>query len=312
MTRTSIFKSAAACLLMLASQPALARQAAAPQPAPPAPQPAAQPAAPAQAHTAVILAVQGNVQWRPSADAAWRKAEVGATVPEGGSFRTGLRSAVQARIGSGQDFTIDRLGIVTLEQMINAAGTDQTRIDIESGRILFNITATEFANDVQIRAPDATLAVRGTFGGLEVAVGFATLAYGLLGNDGEFTIEFIRSDRPIVGAMGAISAKKKSGSVGKINKNSVVSSDATSPPQYQHVIALIDTGDPRSRESDEVKAMRRAPGGSTFLISAAGGIPLGVTNPILTSLGLDSDADGKLDFIVIFVAGIEAFQFTVN
>lgn len=267
---------------------------------------AGQPAA--QQNNAIILAVTGNVQWRPAPDGDWRKAEVGATVPEGGAFRTGLRSAVQARIGSGQVFTIDRLGIVTLEQMINAAGTDQTRIGIENGRILFNITATEFANDVQIRAPDATLAVRGTFGGLEVAIGFATLAYGLLGNDGQFTVEFIRGREGLPGAMQQISAKRKSSDLAKLSKTDRSSSKFPDPAAFQNVLVMIDTGDFHSRESDEAKAMRRAPGGSTFLLTPSG--VLGHPNPIVTAVPFDLDADGKFDLTVVFINGIETFQFT--
>src|SRR5262249_33817179 len=156
-----------------------------------APAPAPQQPAPMAANTAQVIAVVGSVQWRAAAEAAWQKAEVGTVIPQGGAVRTGLRSAVQAKIGAGQIITIDRLGIVTLDQLVNDSGTDRTRIGVENGRVLFNVTGTQFANDVQIKAPDATLAVRGTFGGIEVAAGFPTLAYGLRTNDGKFTVEFL-------------------------------------------------------------------------------------------------------------------------
>lgn len=213
------------------------------QDAPPAPIPApAQPAEPANPNSAVVVAVQGSVQVQLAENGPWLPAEVGQVVPPGGAFRTGLRSAVQVRIGAAQLLTIDRMGKVTLEDAVNASGVDKTQVGLDYGRVLFNVSKAAFANDVQIVAPDATLAVRGTTGAMEVALGFPTAAFGLPDNTGAFSVEYVDGSEVTVVQQGK------------------TDSDNIDPADQLQDSTLVDSGDPDAREDDELAASERGTG----------------------------------------------------
>ncbi|MBL8758089.1 MAG: FecR domain-containing protein, partial [Phycisphaerae bacterium] len=128
-------------------------------------QPEVQPAAtpPASAATqASIVAFEGKVRYRLGADKEWLPAKVGAILAEGAEVETGLRSAIQIRIGTGQVLTIDRASRVAIREAIARAGTEKTTVDLPYGRVKFEVSSASVANDVKIQAPDATLAVKGT------------------------------------------------------------------------------------------------------------------------------------------------------
>jgi len=166
------------------------------------PQPAVQ-AAPASAdNIAVIVSVKGRVSYKIDGEGDPIVARVSQVLPPGAVVTTGLRSAVQIRVGKTQVFTIDRMANVALAEMVKSThtgnGADRTTLDVEYGRVLFNVTSTEFANDVTIRAPDATLAIKGTEGGLEVTPGQPTRGFGGEFNRGRIELSFKKGGKATI------------------------------------------------------------------------------------------------------------------
>ncbi len=157
-----------------------------PAPAQPAAQPAPQPAdaaAPVDDATITetpifIVGFKGNVGHRAEGETKWTPAKVGAMLRIGYELATGPNSMVQVQIGAGQRFTIDRASKIIITEAIARPGVEETVIDLPYGRVQFDVTSARLANDVKITAPDATLAIRGTTGGMEVNAGRPTRAYG--------------------------------------------------------------------------------------------------------------------------------------
>ena len=63
-----------------------------------APSPAPDQAAAGTPLQAIVIDVSGKVQWRPSADAAWKNAAVNDVIEPGAEVRTGLRSHAALRM----------------------------------------------------------------------------------------------------------------------------------------------------------------------------------------------------------------------
>ncbi len=209
----------------------------------------AQPAAPAveaapadETLVAIIVAVQGKVEYQTAKDADWLPAETGQVIPVGGAVRTGLRSAIQLRISDTQVITVDRIGMVALDQVLRENGVNKTELGLKYGRVKFDVTSTKFANDVVIKARDATLAVKGTQGAMEVTGGHPTLAYGAPENRGRIVVEY-------------------GDGTAEIKDSSKSNSKTTDPAEYGDEEAFVDSGDGESRDEGESDAADRVPGG---------------------------------------------------
>lgn len=233
-------KCALALLIAAGScAPVLAFQTA--QPAQPA---AEQPAASPDAVTAgEIVNVQGKVEFKASKDAQWEKAEVGKKILPGGAIRTGLKSAIQIRIADTQLITIDRLAEISLEQAVREAGTNKTEMRLNYGRVKFDVNSTKFANNVVIKSDDATLAVKGTQGGMEVTGGHPTLSFGAPENRGRIVVDYGRKGTT------------------EIADSSRSNSDVTDPAEYGDDETFVDGSDSQGRDAGEDSATDRAPGG---------------------------------------------------
>jgi hypothetical protein len=109
-----------------------------------------------------IDGVEGIVQVRESADAAWKKAAVGMIVGPGAEFRTGPRSAVRCRMPPDQTFTIDRLGTMKVLQAIQQNGKIKTDLAMQYGRTRYDVEAAGVEHESVIRSPNGALALRGT------------------------------------------------------------------------------------------------------------------------------------------------------
>lgn len=216
--------------------PVLAIQTAQPAPA------AAEAPNPDASTSGVVVAVQGDVQIQPSKDAPWEKAEIGKKIGSGGSIRTGLKSAIQIRIADTQLITIDRLAKISLQQAIREAGVNKTELDLDYGRVKFDVTSTQFANDVVIKAPDATLAVKGTSGAMEVTGGHPTLSYGAPENRGRIVVRY------------------GDGKTTEMADNSRTDPNRD-PAEYGYDEAYVDGTDEQARDDGEDSATDRSPGG---------------------------------------------------
>jgi len=112
----------------------------------------------------VVVGLKGLVRVRMSPEADWQKPQVGMAIPQGAQFRTGPRSAVVIKVGATQTITLDRLGTIQVLRAIqeNESNTIKTDVGMPYGRTRYNIQAGGQAHESNIRAPSATLAVRGS------------------------------------------------------------------------------------------------------------------------------------------------------
>ncbi|HBS29655.1 MAG TPA: hypothetical protein DEB06_09455, partial [Phycisphaerales bacterium] len=208
-----------------------------------APVAASTPAAP---NTAVISAITGKVRVRDSEQGEWRVARVGEELKQGAWIQTGLRSAAQIRI-KGQTITIDRLGTASLDVLMNEGGVDRTTVGLDVGRVVFDVQSTEFANDVQVRAPDATLAVKGTTGAIDVTPGQPTRAYGLQNNTGRIQVTYA------------------DGTEVAFEDDSQTDAENPDPASQSNRQTETDTGEPLARDVDENSLVDRQPGESQVI-----------------------------------------------
>jgi len=191
---------------------------------------------------AVVYAVQGKVDIKTTPDSAFAPAQQGQAVPPGATIRTGPKSAVQLLVADSQLLTIDRISTVTLEQAIRSGDVNRTSVEMPYGRVLFNVTSTQFANDVQIKAPDATLAVRGTVGGIEFNGGRPTIAFGDASNRGRIEVAYA------TGAKTVISDSSRS------------TSSNPDPAMHKRAAAFVEGGDSGARDEGEESVLSRTPG----------------------------------------------------
>ncbi len=250
------------------------------------PEPAPAQANPAPAATsATIVAVEGKVRYRLGADKPWEGAKAGVVMGEGAEVETALRSAVQIKIGEGQVLTIDRASRVAIKEAIRRGGTEKTTVDLPYGRVKFDVSSASVANDVKIQAPDATLAVKGTQGYMEVTPGQPTLAAGDTGNTGSFEVAY------------------EGGTTATVSDD--VATDATNQDPASNAVEVtqIDVGSPAARTEDEAQVITRAPGGGESLVLVAPGVSEGVRNTPPVNLGstdilfIEDDGNKSLQLI---------------
>ncbi|MCA9307566.1 MAG: hypothetical protein KDA16_13625, partial [Phycisphaerales bacterium] len=217
------------------------------------PAPATQPVAPEDAiveqNQATIVTVTGKVQVGESRTGPWKDARVGMNLKEGEWVRTGVNSLVNIRVGEEQVFSGTGIALISIDRMrkavseANQARTDETDIRLEYGRLLFNVTSTAHANDVEIQAPDATLAIKGTSGGMEVISDQTSAAFGGEMNRGRFTVTYA------------------DGSIASINDNSESNSKNPDPAGNKVKKSKVATGAKNAREQEEEGVVDRSTGG---------------------------------------------------
>ncbi len=186
----------------------------------------------------VVLAVKGKVTWRPNADAPLKTAAVGDVLPEGAEVFTSVKAAIELQVGAGQKFTLDRLGKFIVREAIAAQGKEKTTVQVPYGRVQFQVSSATVANDVKIQAPDATLAVKGTTGGVEVSPGFPTLAFGGEFNRGVFDVDFGR------------------GVVSTFRGNEQATANLPNPAEFSQETRFVDINDIWSHDGDEQFTIR--------------------------------------------------------
>jgi hypothetical protein len=218
---------------------ALAQAAGTTQPADAAPASApgspAATTAPASDVPIFVREVAGNVRVLSETGGTLTKLEPGTVLKPGAEILTGVRSLVRLQIGAGQIFTIDRQSRVKLSEVLNVAGTEKTTIELPYGRITFDVTSTQFANDVKIQAPDATLAVKGTTGGMEVTPGQPTRAFGGDLNTGRFEVRY------------------DTGRLANVTGSEATNKQDPAPANVANTRATTDAGNKQARDPDETK-----------------------------------------------------------
>lgn len=182
-----------------------------------------------------VRAVEGRVGIITAPGEPITPAKVGQILKPGAEILTAPRSGIQIQVGAGQVFTIDRNSRVKLADVLAKGGTEKTNIELPYGRVTFDVTSTQFSNDVQIKAPDATLAVRGTTGGMAVDGGFPTRSFGGEFNTGRFDVKY------------------DSGVVAKVTGQLDTSGDNPHPADIAQTKTVTDTGSKLARDKDETK-----------------------------------------------------------
>lgn len=182
-----------------------------------------------------IVDLKGRVGYKTAPGEKITPAKAGAVLREGYEVITGENSAVQIQVGAGQRFTIDRASKVLITEAIAKPGVEKTTLDLPYGRVTFDVTSARLANDVQIQAPDATLAITGTSGGMEVAAGHVTRAFGGSMNRSPIRVRF------------------RGGSSGLITRQEVI--DAQHPAAAENAFRdqFVEINDGRARTGDEFK-----------------------------------------------------------
>ena len=126
-----------------------------------APSPAPDQAAAGTPLQAIVIDVSGKVQWRPSADAAWKNAAVNDVIEPGAEVRTGLRSHAALRMRNATAL-IDAGTVFQIPAHVQDGDVLRTTVAIKHGRADFKVDKVGLSNDFKVVTPSTTLAVRGT------------------------------------------------------------------------------------------------------------------------------------------------------
>lgn len=221
----------------------------APPPQAPAVQPAkdaAQPQAEAVKVTPIKIVVKevvGRVRYQQGTDGTKTVAKVGDELREGVKFNLGVNSKVTLLVGDGQSLSFDQLGSFIVTDAVNDGKVDITRIDVDQGRVSFDVKKVRFANDVIIRTPDMTLAIRGTTGGIEHTPGRPTIAMGDPKNTGLIVLDHLASGRVV-----------------RMTGNERSNTAVADPALNLALRANVDTATDAARERDEVRVIKRTEG----------------------------------------------------
>ncbi len=133
-------------------------------------------ASPAESMRVVVAEVKGIVNVSLDGGHVWKPATVDMIVGEGAIFRTGLRSSVTCVIPPDQQFTLESLGTVRVNEAIRKGSRIKTDLIMKYGATRYSIEAAGVEHDSTIRTPGSTLAVRGTQVRVTDRPGFAPTA----------------------------------------------------------------------------------------------------------------------------------------
>jgi hypothetical protein len=225
---------------------ALAQQAqpapAAAAPAPPAP---TTPASETKLNPIkiVIKEVTGRVRYQLTPDGPKTIAKIGDELREGVKVSIAVNSKVTLLVGDGQLLTFEQLGNFVITDAVNDGKVDITRIDVSQGRVAFDVKKVRFANDVIIRTPDMTLAIKGTTGSIEHVPGRPTLATGDRKNTGLIVLDHLASGRKV-----------------QMTGNERSNTAVADPALNLALRANVDTATESARERDEVRVIKRTEG----------------------------------------------------
>jgi len=183
------------------------------------------------------------------------------------SIAGGAGSGLKIRVGENQIFVFDQSGTFNIRHAFNDGQKDVTRIDVRQGRVSFDVNSTKARNDVKVECPDMILAVKGTQGGVEVASGFPTRAYGALTNTGHIEVDY------------------HDGRKYHMRRSEQTDSAQRDPARNANERATIETARSGSRDPDEKRLLKRA-ASATQDIELMVGHTKGGTDPnLLPSLG---------------------------
>jgi hypothetical protein len=113
------------------------------------------------ADQATIEEVVGKVEIRPIGG-DWSLARQGTVVNGGDTISTGFGSSASIKLG-GSTVTVTPLTRLTLEELVEREGAQQTRLFLQVGKVRADVrTAEGLSHDFQLRSASTTASVRGT------------------------------------------------------------------------------------------------------------------------------------------------------
>lgn len=120
-----------------------------------------------------VFEVRGDAKWgvgtnlKADSETGWRTVRVGDKYPRETQIRTGLRTKVKLVMVPAKPATIvmvEPLTLASIDELLQRDGKAVTRLGLAYGAIRAGVAEGELRNDLQIRAPVATLSKRGTWG----------------------------------------------------------------------------------------------------------------------------------------------------
>ena len=125
-----------------------------------------------QSQEARFIQLSGTVEVKASG-APWQTASVGTVIGRNTIVSTGIRSTAVLSLGA-NTLTVSPLTMLTLEELIQRDGVEETTLFLRTGRIKADVTApTGVQSEFTVRSPVTTASVRGTsftFDGRRISV----------------------------------------------------------------------------------------------------------------------------------------------
>ena len=127
-------------------------------------QPASQPAG--TPITARVLAVKGDVQYKPFEGETWAPCKVDDEYPQETMIRTGVRSSLQLQVGDDDTFTavvVESATKTVLSELFRTEKRKRVRIGVGYGKVRAGVVEGGLESDFTVDSPVATLSKRGTW-----------------------------------------------------------------------------------------------------------------------------------------------------
>lgn len=195
-------------------------------------QPANTPAPVADAGSAlpaIVIAVQGRAFYNDGSGN--KKLAQGVVLKSGDKILTGPSGGAIIQVGSTQQITIGANTNLTLKEILNIQGTETSRLDLKSGRVILDVTSVNVKNDVTVTTPDAVAAVTGTRLVVQYGEGFGTFSENQRGSH-------------VVNYRGT-------GILATLFQNDQVDANSQDPVDNEKAGLYIETNDERSLDGDE-------------------------------------------------------------
>lgn len=118
---------------------------------------------------ATIRNIIGEAEVQRGGKENWNPARVNSLVREKDRLRTKVESQVFVQFGQGSTITIEENSLVDFSVFFEKEGLARTKVDVKSGRVLFNIQRIAGSrSSFELETATATAAIRGTAGGLGI------------------------------------------------------------------------------------------------------------------------------------------------
>jgi hypothetical protein len=126
------------------------------------------------AQEARIRELHGTVEVKEPGESVWSPAYSGQTLKPGTHISTGFKSGAVIMI-NGSALTVHALTRLSLEELVQSAGSGKAEINLRAGRVRANVNPPPAGGSVSfvVKSPTATASVRGTvfdFDGLRLKV----------------------------------------------------------------------------------------------------------------------------------------------